>query len=79
MKDMAKEELDQIHEQLGKIDEELQLFLVPKDPNDHRNAIVEIRQGTGGDEAALFAEDLLKMYQRYSEKKVGPLKLCLSI
>lgn len=69
MKDMAKEELDQIHEQLGKIDEELQLFLVPKDPNDHRNAIVEIRQGTGGDEAALFAEDLLKMYQRYSEKK----------
>ena len=69
MKDMAKEELDDIDQQLHSIDEDLQLFLVPKDPNDHRNAIVEIRQGTGGDEAALFAEDLLKMYQRYSEKK----------
>ena len=69
MADMAKEELDDIEKKLQLIDEELQLFLVPKDPNDHRNAIVEIRQGTGGDEAALFAEDLLKMYQRYSEKK----------
>ncbi len=69
MADMAKEELDDIEKKLQSIDEELQLFLVPKDPNDHRNAIVEIRQGTGGDEAALFAEDLLKMYQRYSEKK----------
>lgn len=69
MKGVAKEELDDIDQQLHSIDEDLQLFLVPKDPNDHRNAIVEIRQGTGGDEAALFAEDLLKMYQRYSEKK----------
>ena len=69
MVDMAKEELDDIEKKLQSIDEELQLFLVPKDPNDHRNAIVEIRQGTGGDEAALFAEDLLKMYQRYSERK----------
>jgi peptide chain release factor 1 len=69
MKDMAKEELDDIDQRLHAIDEDLQLFLVPKDPNDHRNAIVEIRQGTGGDEAALFAEDLLKMYQRYSEKR----------
>jgi len=69
MKDMAKEELDDIDQQLHSINEDLQLFLVPKDPDDHRNAIVEIRQGTGGDEAALFAEDLLKMYQRYSEKK----------
>tara|TARA_A100001015_G_C14816556_1_gene642931 strand:- start:150 stop:719 length:570 start_codon:yes stop_codon:yes gene_type:complete len=69
MNEIAKEELASIDQQLVKIDEELQLFLVPKDPNDHRNAIVEIRQGTGGDEAALFAEDLLKMYQRYSERR----------
>lgn len=69
MEDMAKEELATIDEQLGSIDDELQMFLVPKDPNDHRNAIVEIRQGTGGDEAALFAEDLLKMYERYAEKR----------
>ncbi len=69
MKDMAKEEIESIDDQLTQIDDELQLFLIPKDPNDHRNAIVEIRQGTGGDEAALFAEDLLKMYQRYAERR----------
>ena len=69
MADIAKEELDEINDKLTSINEELQLFLIPKDPNDYRNAIVEIRQGTGGDEAALFAEDLLKMYERYSEKK----------
>jgi peptide chain release factor 1 len=69
MAEMAKEEIDSIDTQLSKINDELQLFLIPKDPNDHRNAIIEIRQGTGGDEAALFAEDLYKMYQRYAEKK----------
>ncbi len=69
MKEIAKEELALINSKTTSIDEELQLFLVPKDPNDHRNAIVEIRQGTGGDEAALFAEDLLKMYQRYAERR----------
>ena len=69
MVDMAKEEIADIEKRLIDIDDELQLFLIPKDPNDHRNAIVEIRQGTGGDEAALFAEDLFKMYQRYAESK----------
>jgi peptide chain release factor 1 len=69
MVDMANEEIMTITDRLTVIQDELQVFLIPKDPNDHRNAIVEIRQGTGGDEAALFAEDLMKMYQRYAEKK----------
>ena len=69
MADMAKEEIDDILSKKNVLEEELQLFLIPKDPDDHRNAIVEIRSGTGGDEAALFAEDLLKMYSKYSEKK----------
>jgi peptide chain release factor 1 len=69
MADMAKEELNEITEQLTNLNQELQLFLIPKDPDDHRNAIIEIRSGTGGDEAALFAEDLLKMYQKFCEKK----------
>ena len=70
MAQMAKEELAELTPKISSLDDELQLFLIPKDPDDHRNAIVEIRQGTGGDEAALFAEDLLNMYQRYAEKKV---------
>ncbi|MEK9727424.1 MAG: peptide chain release factor 1 [Candidatus Margulisiibacteriota bacterium] len=69
MAEMAAEEINDIDQKLTKINDELQVFLLPKDPNDHRNAIVEIRQATGGDEAALFAEDLMKMYQRYAEKK----------
>ena len=69
MADMAKDEIAELDAKIKHLDDELQLFLIPKDPDDHRNAIVEIRQGTGGDEAALFAEDLLKMYQRYAEKR----------
>ena len=69
MAEMAKEELSCVATRLSEIDDALQCFLIPKDPDDHRNAIVEIRQGTGGDEAALFAEDLFNMYQRYAEKK----------
>ena len=69
MVEIAKDEINVIIKQIAKLDNELQLFLIPKDPDDHRNAIIEIRSGTGGDEAALFAEDLLKMYQKYSEKQ----------
>ena len=69
MADMAKQEIIDLEEKIQKLNEDLQIFLIPKDPDDHRNAIVEIRSGTGGDEAALFAEDLLQMYQKYSEKK----------
>jgi peptide chain release factor 1 len=63
---MAQEELTQLEERLPKIEEDLKLKLLPKDPNDEKNVVVEIRAGTGGDEAALFAADLLGMYQRYS-------------
>lgn len=65
MRDMAKAELISGREQLSQLEEELKLELVPKDPNDHKNCIMEIRAGTGGDEAALFGEELLRMYLRY--------------
>lgn len=68
MTEMAEEELAQINQQLTDLNQSLQLFLIPNDPNDKRNAIIEIRSGTGGDEAALFAEDLFRMYQKYAEK-----------
>ncbi len=69
MKDMAQEEVKSLEEELSKVQTELQIFLIPADPNDHRNAIVEIRSGTGGEEAALFAYELFRMYTRYAETK----------
>ncbi|MBD3386554.1 peptide chain release factor 1 [candidate division KSB1 bacterium] len=68
LRDLAKLEIEELQPQREKMEEELKLMLVPKDPRDARNAIVEIRAGTGGDEAGLFAGDLFKMYQRYAEK-----------
>jgi peptide chain release factor 1 len=68
LRDLAKLEIEELQPQSEKMEEELKLMLVPKDPRDARNAIVEIRAGTGGDEAGLFAGDLFKMYQRYAEK-----------
>lgn len=67
--EMAREELEELYPQLEEIEEKLKLLLVPKDPNDFRNTIVEIRAGTGGEEAALFAADLYRMYQRYIESR----------
>ncbi|MCT4607163.1 MAG: peptide chain release factor 1 [Marinisporobacter sp.] len=67
-REMAKMELSELEEKLGPIEEELKLLLVPKDPNDEKNVIVEIRAGAGGDEAGLFAGDLLRMYTRYAER-----------
>lgn len=67
MKALAEEELPRLKEELPKAEEALQLALLPKDAADAKPAIVEIRPGTGGDEAALFAGDLLRMYQRYAE------------
>ena len=67
MKDLAEEEIPQLEASLPKIEQALQLSLIPKDRADSRAAILEIRPGTGGEEAALFAGDLLRMYQRYSE------------
>jgi len=69
MGELAKEELKELEEQLPKIEEELKILLLPKDPNDEKNIYLEIRAGTGGDEAALFAGDLLKAYLRYAERR----------
>ncbi|WP_341939452.1 peptide chain release factor 1 [Marinimicrobium sp. C2-29] len=68
MREMAREELDACDEQLGPLEEELQRLLLPKDPNDGKNVFLEIRAGTGGDEAALFAGDLFRMYSKYAEQ-----------
>ncbi|MGK7389211.1 MAG: peptide chain release factor 1 [Candidatus Cyclobacteriaceae bacterium M2_1C_046] len=67
-RDMAKAELDELEPQKEKLEEEIKHMLIPKDPNDDKNAILEIRAGTGGDEAAIFAGDLFRMYQRFCEK-----------
>ncbi|MCM1021523.1 MAG: peptide chain release factor 1 [Muribaculum sp.] len=69
LKAMAKEEIDVAQEQLPQMEEQIKLLLIPADPEDSKNAIVEIRGGTGGDEAAIFAGDLFKMYTRYCESK----------
>jgi peptide chain release factor 1 len=69
LREMAKEELDILLEQKDEKEEEVRLMLIPKDPEDAKNAIIEIRGGTGGDEAALFAGDLYRMYTRYFETK----------
>jgi peptide chain release factor 1 len=67
MKAMAQEELAGLEQRLEKCETELKLLLLPKDPNDERNVILEIRAGTGGDEATLFAADVFRMYSRYAE------------
>lgn len=69
MREMAKEELDNCQSRIPELEEEIKLLLVPADPQDGKNAIVEIRGGTGGDEAAIFAGDLFRMYVKYCETK----------
>ena len=69
MKELAQEELAACQERLPKIEEEIKLLLAPADPQDSKNAIMEIRGGTGGDEAAIFAGDLFKMYAKFCESK----------
>ncbi|MGR9051125.1 MAG: peptide chain release factor 1 [Gammaproteobacteria bacterium] len=69
LREMAKEEVAEIEDRQAEIEHELQILLLPKDPNDNRNIFLEIRAGTGGDEAALFSGDLARMYQRYAERK----------
>ncbi len=69
MRELAKMELSDLEGQDEKISEELKILLLPKDPNDQKNVILEIRAGTGGEEAALFASDLLRMYTRYAERR----------
>ena len=69
MKELAQEEYQQALEQIPQLERELQILLLPKDPNDHKNVIVEIRAGVGGEEAALFAHSLYRMYSMYAESR----------
>jgi len=67
MREMVKEELNDLEPQIEKLEEQLKLLLIPKDPNDDKNVIIEIRGAAGGDEAALFAGNLFRMYSRYAD------------
>lgn len=67
--EMAKEELKLANEAIEKLESELQIFLLPRDPNDDANVFLEIRAGTGGDEASIFSGDLFKMYSKYAEQR----------
>ena len=69
MRELAREELRELDERLAGRDEELKRLLLPKDPNDGKNVILEIRAGTGGEEAKLFAGELLRLYQHYCERR----------
>ncbi len=69
MVEMAKMQMDEAKERLPQLEEEIRFMLIPKDPEDAKNAVMEIRAGTGGDEASIFAGDLYRMYTRYCESK----------
>ena len=69
LREMAKEEISDIEQRMPAAEENIKLLLIPADPQDSKNAILEIRGGTGGDEAAIFAGDLFRMYSKYAEKK----------
>jgi len=66
---MAEEEIARLSPELAKIEEEIKILLLPKDPNDEKNVVLEIRAGTGGDEATLFADEIFRMYARYAESQ----------
>ena len=68
MKEMLREELSDAKDKIPELEEKLKILLLPKDPNDEKNVIVEIRAGVGGDEAALFAADMFRLYTRYAER-----------
>ncbi len=69
MRELAQEEVEKLTQRISELEERLKILLIPKDPNDSKNVILEIRAGTGGEEAALFVADLLRMYQKYAEDK----------
>jgi len=69
LRDLAKQELSELEDRLDDYSNDLRILLLPKDPNDDKNVILEIRAGTGGEEAALFGGDLLRMYMRYAERR----------
>jgi peptide chain release factor 1 len=72
---LAREELEELESREQRLNEELKLLLVPRDPNDDRNVILEVRAGTGGEEAALFAADLFRMYARYADARRWKMEL----
>ena len=69
MKELAKEELNESKERVAELEQKLKILLLPKDPNDDKNVIVEIRAGAGGDEAALFAAEIYRMYVHYADRR----------
>jgi peptide chain release factor 1 len=73
--ELAEQELEELEEKKNKIEEEIKILLLPKDPNDNKDIIMEIRAGTGGEEAALFASSLFRMYSRYAELKNWKIEL----
>jgi len=73
-REMAKEELDELGPQKEELEEKIRMLLIPKDPQDSKNAIMEVRAGTGGDEASIFAGDLFRMYQKFCEKQKVEIK-----
>ena len=75
MRELAQEELRQLEERRDALLADIKVLLVPKDPNDAKNVVLEIRAGTGGDEAALFASDLFRMYSRYAERRGWKLEV----
>ena len=75
LREMAKDEVFTIEQQLPTLEEEIKLLLIPADPQDSKNAIVEIRAGAGGDEASIFAGDLFRMYAKYAEKRGWKLEI----
>ena len=79
MKAYAEEELAQLEERLLKVEEDLKVLLIPKDPNDDKNVILEIRAGTGGDEASLFAAELFRMYTRYAETQRWKVEVLVDV
>jgi peptide chain release factor 1 len=75
LKAMAREDVQSLKEQMGQVEEDLKVLLLPKDPNDDKNVLLEIRAGTGGEEAALFAADLYRMYTRLAERRGWKLEV----
>ena len=78
MRELAKEELNESRQRVETLEKELKILLLPKDPNDDKNVIVEIRAGAGGDEAALFAAEIYRMYVHFAERRWNVKKSALA-
>ncbi|MCK5784665.1 MAG: PCRF domain-containing protein, partial [Desulfobacterales bacterium] len=74
-REMAKEEIDELEPKKADLEEKIRMLLIPKDPQDSKNVVMEIRAGTGGDEASIFAGDLYRMYQKFCERKKWKIEI----